>query len=217
MQIRQITAGSAALALAAVLAACGSGSSTSANSSTPASAPPAPTSSAQAGTSTSGAGALSAEATAAATGDIPDNQVFLTFRNPRGGYAITFPEGWAQRGAADNVTFQDKNNVIHIVVAKGSAPSLASVTAQLAGERPRLSSLAYGSASTISIQGAPVIKIGYSTLSQPNPVSGKRVQLLVDRYVYNHAGKVVIVDLGTAKGVDNVDAYRKISRSLRWL
>ena len=43
--------------------------------------------------------ALQAEANSAATGDIPDNQVFLVFRNATAGYSMKYPEGWAQRGS----------------------------------------------------------------------------------------------------------------------
>ena len=50
-------------------------------------------------TTASGPGALQAEANAAAAGDIPDNQVFLVFRNGRAGYSIRYPEGWAQQGS----------------------------------------------------------------------------------------------------------------------
>ena len=57
-------------------------------------------------------GALTAEAQETAAGDIPDNQVFLTFRNVSGGYSMKFPEGWAQRGGGAPVTFQDKNNLV---------------------------------------------------------------------------------------------------------
>ena len=49
----------------------------------------------------------SAEAQSAATGDIPDNQVFLTFHNRNAGYSIQYPEGWTQRGNANDVTFED--------------------------------------------------------------------------------------------------------------
>jgi hypothetical protein len=47
-------------------------------------------------------------------------------------------------------------------------------------------------------------------------VTGKRIELLVDRYVYGHQGQVAILDLATPRGVDNIDAYRRISRSWRW-
>src|SRR5438874_1864095 len=75
----------------------------------------APTSTAS-GTTT-GPSALQAEATAAAAGDIPDNQVFLTFHDAAAGYSMKYPEGWAQRGARGALTFRDKNNIVRVVVA----------------------------------------------------------------------------------------------------
>jgi hypothetical protein len=159
---------------------------------------------------------LAAEASSKATGDIPDSQVFLSYHNPQAGYSMQYPEGWARRGASGDVTFQEKNNIVHILVAPGPAPTPASTVAELARERKRQPSLTYGATSTVSIQGAPVLKVSYSTVSAPNPVTGKRVQLLVDRYAYAHAGKVATVDLGTATGVDNKDAYKMMSRSFRW-
>ncbi len=69
----------------------------------------------------SGPGALAGEANAAAAGDIPDNQVFLVFRNGRAGYSMKYPEGWAQRGPARVVVFRDKNNIVRIVVGAGAA------------------------------------------------------------------------------------------------
>ena len=190
-----------------LLSACGSSSSGVTSSA-----------GASGGVSASGTGgsALAAEARSKATGDIPDSQVFLSYHNPQAGYSMQYPEGWAQRGSGGDVTFQEKNNIVHILVAPGPAPTPASTVAELARERQSQPSLTYGAPSTVSIQGAPVLKVSYSTVSPPNPVTGKRVQLLVDRYVYAHAGKVATVDLGTATGVDNKDAYKMMSRSFRW-
>src|SRR4051812_30754260 len=72
-------------------------------------------------TSASGPGALQAEANSAAAGDIPDNQMFLVFQDGAG-YSIKYPEGWAQQGAGDRVTFRDKNNIARIVLSAGAAP-----------------------------------------------------------------------------------------------
>jgi hypothetical protein len=47
-------------------------------------------------------------------------------------------------------------------------------------------------------------------------VTGKQVTLLVDRYVVSRGGKRAILDLGTPRGVDNVDAYKLIVRSFKW-
>jgi hypothetical protein len=182
------------LAAATTVAACGGSSSTS-SSSTP------------------GAGALSAEARSAATGDIPDNQNFLTFKGS--GFSISYPEGWAQTGSGGDVSFRDKNNVVHVVVAPGSRPTAASVAAALARERARTPTLKAGTPQPVTLKGGPAIKVTYTTVSRPNPVTGKRVKLTVDRYVVASGGKVATVDLGTPVGVDNVDAYRMMAQSLR--
>ncbi len=156
--------------------------------------------------------ALQAEANSAATGDIPDNQVFITFRNAGAHYTLKYPEGWAQQGAGGRVTFRDKNNIVRVVVARGAPPTEAGVRRQLT-----VSSISFRRAPRrVTIAGAPAIALVYATESAANPVTGKRVTLLVDRYYLAHAGKVAVVDLGTPEGVDNVDAYRLMIESFRW-
>jgi hypothetical protein len=216
--IKTFTALRPALALAAIaLAGCGSSSASTSHSASAAQSITSTTAGKAASSSTNaGVGALSAEVKATATGDIPDTQQYLTYRNRGLGYQLVYPEGWAQSGSGQRVTFQDKNNLIRVVVSHGRAPSSSAVTAQLAAERKRIPSLSYGAATQLPIGGATVVKISYSTISAPNPVTGKRIELLVDRYVYAHGGKVAILDLATPKGVDNVDAYRRISRSWQW-
>ena len=158
-------------AVLAVLAGCGSSSSSKpASSSSPsAQAPP---------------GALSIEARSTATGDIPDNQNFLTYKGAA--FSIRYPEGWTQTGRGSDVSFRDKNNVVHVVIRSGSLKSGAAK------------------------------KITYTTVSKPNPVTGKRVKLTVDRYVLARGGRVATLDLGTPIGVDNVDAYKMMAGSFRW-
>jgi hypothetical protein len=191
----------------AALAVAGCGSSKSGSSS----------SGGGSGSSTSGsAGALSAEANSAATGDIPDNQVFLVFHDASAGYSIKYPEGWTQRGSARDVTFQDKNNLVHIVVGSGGAPSGASVAAQLNALKASSPTLRFQQPHQIKLGSTQAVKAVYTTRSAPNPVTGKRVTLMVDRYELAAGGKRAIVDLGTPKGVDNVDAYRLMIQSFRW-
>jgi len=161
-------------------------------------------------------GQSAADAKSAATGDIPDNQVFLTFRNQAAGYSILYPEGWARKGGGSRTTFQDKNNVIRIVVRRGHRPTVASTRADVEKLKASTPSLTVGSAQTVTLQGQQVVKVSYSSESAPNPVTGRRVKLVIDRYVYFKGGRVAAVDLGTAVGVDNVDAYRMISRSFKW-
>ena len=192
------------------LAGCGSSSKSS--------APPPPTATTPAHTSTvgqttTGPSALQAEANAAAAGDIPDNQVFLTFHNAAAGYSMKYPEGWAQQGSRSTLTFRDKNNIVRVVVANGPAPAAAAVRRELAALK---GATVKSGPQMLTIAGSPVLKVVYTTESAPNPVTGKRVTLVVDRYYLWHAGKRAIVDLGTPVGVDNVDAYRLMIQSFRW-
>jgi hypothetical protein len=159
-------------------------------------------------------GALSGEAQSAATGDIPDNQNFLTFKGT--GYSIKYPEGWAQSGKGGDISFRDKNNIVHIVVAPGSQPTVASVNADLAKERARTPTLKAGKPQQVALKAGQAIKVTYTTVSKANSVTGKRVKLTVDRYVVAKGGKVATLDLGTPVGVDNVDAYKLMAESFQW-
>jgi len=174
--------------------------------------------SATSGSATTGGSpaALSAEAKSAASGDIPDNQAFVTLHDSAAGYSMQFPEGWVQRGSGSDVTLQDKNNLVHIVVRRGTAPSAAAAAQALAREKRATPSLQAGAPTSVTIAGRPAVKISYSTESAANPVTGKRVLLLVDRYVLPGAGRYAVADLGTPKGVDNVDAYRMMIASFKW-
>jgi hypothetical protein len=190
------TAVAVALAAAAALPAAGCGGSTSSSS--------------------ADESALAADARSAATGDIPDNQTFLTFVDAKGGYSIRYPEGWAQSGAGRDVTFRDKNNLVHIVVARGGAPTVAGVRVQLARLRRSSPTLRAGTPRRVTIKGTPMVRVVYTTRSAPNPVTGRRVTLVVDRYELARGNTRATVDLGTPRGVDNVDGYRMMIESFRW-
>jgi hypothetical protein len=205
------------------LAAAACGSSNSSSSQAPAAASNS-TTTAAAGSSTGGPSsngggspaALSADAHSAATGDIPDNQVFLVLHDARAGYTIKYPEGWTQRGSGRVITLQDKNNLVRIVVSKGPAPTVAGVAADLRALQRRDPSLTFKPPTMLQVGTRSLVKAVYTTRSAPNPVTGKRVELIVDRYALGGAGKHAIVDLGMPKGVDNVDAYRMMIESFGW-
>jgi hypothetical protein len=208
---RPFTIPVAVLALSAAAAGCGSSSKTPAAAPAPATSPSATTT-----TAASAAGALTAEAQAAAAGDIPDNQVFLAFGNATAGYSIRYPEGWLQRGHGQNVTFQDKNNRIRVVVSNGAAFTAASIRADIAALKSSNASFRATAPAPIALPAGQAFKVSYSTESAPDPVTNKRVTLAVDRYYLSKGGKRAVIDLGAPKGVDNVDAFRMISRSFRW-
>ncbi len=161
--------------------------------------------------------ASGAEAKATSQGDIPDNQSFLTFTDKGAGYSIRYPEGWAQRGSGGSVTFQDKSNQVQIAVTPGRAPTVAAVQAQLGRLRTSDPTVQASPPHQLALKAGPVVKVSYSRQSPPDPVTGKKLTLLVDRYELARGGKVATVELSTPKGVDNVDAYRMMIESFRWL
>jgi hypothetical protein len=189
------------LVIAGVVAGCGGSSKSSS------------TASAGSGSSQS---TKAADAASAATGDIPDTQNFLTFKDPKNGFSIRYPEGWAQSNSAGGVTFKDKNNVVSVDVHQGAAPTVASVTADLKKLKASDPNVTAATPKPFSVKGKAAIKVTYTTKSKPNPVTNKVESLVVDRYELGKNGKVAIVDLGTAKGVDNVDAYRMMIESFSW-
>jgi hypothetical protein len=194
---------------AVLLAGCGGSSKPSPTSSTTSATTTAATT-ISSPTTPSQASPLQAEANSAATGDIPDNQVFLVFRNTKAGYSMKYPEGWAQQGTGAQVVFRDKNNIVRTLVSSALVPTLASARTGVSGLKVTRQPAA------MKISGAPAIEVVYRTQSAPNSVTGKRVALTVDRYYLWHGGKVATVDLGTSVGVDNVDAYRLMIQSFRW-
>jgi hypothetical protein len=167
------------------------------------------------GSQQEGVAALAADARSAATGDIPDNQNFLTFKDPRLRISMLYPEGWTVKASGSGVTISDKNNLVRISLAPGSAPTASGVQAALAALRSSSPGLKSGTAQAISLKSGPAVKATYITLSAPNPVTGKRVELTVDRYELGHGRRVATIDLGTPRGVDNVDAYRRMIESFR--
>jgi hypothetical protein len=192
------------------LVACGAKKAQSPAATSTAPAPAAATTPPSTTTTTASPGALQAEVAAAGAGDIPDNQVFVDYTGAS--FSIKFPEGWAQSGDGDKVTFRDKNNIVRIVIVAGAAPTVASVRKEITNLKGAQSA---GAPTTLRLDGVPAVKAPYKTISAPNTVTGKRLTLTVDRYEVAKNGKLAIVDLGSPVGVDNVDAYRLMIQSLR--
>lgn len=161
------------------------------------------------------ANSASSEAQNAAQGDIPDNQQFLRYQS-HGGYSVKYPEGWAQKGSAKEITFSDKDNSVHIAITNGSTPTVSSVSAELGREAAGDPTLKAGTPRSVKLPSGPAVHVVYHVQGPVDPVTGKRPTLMVDRYVLASGKRVATVDEGTPVGVDNVDAYRMIIDSFRW-
>ena len=196
----------AAVGLCAV--ACSGGGS----GSTPA-APPA---------STAPPGAT-ASTTPAATetpppGDIPDTTVYVAYRPASGQYRVKVPEGWARTVSPAGVSFTDKLNTITIRTVRAAAPAVASARST---EVPQIQGSAHGFSligiSTVSRPAGTVVLIRYSADSQPDPVTGKVFRDTVERYEFYRNGTEAVVILAGPAGADNVDPWRTVTASFRWL
>jgi hypothetical protein len=155
---------------------------------------------------------------AAAAGDIPDNQVYVAYSPPAGGFSVQVPEGWARTEAGGVVTFTDKFNRVR--VETGTAPNAPTAQSAERDEVPaiRASSTNFSAAkvSTVARSGGPAVLITYQADAAPDPVTGKAARLDVERYEFWKDGRTVVLALSGAVGSDNVDPWRTVSDSFRW-
>lgn len=150
-------------------------------------------------------------------GDIPDNQVFVPYNPASGAFSIEIPEGWARSEAYGIVTFTDNYNSVQLQQTSGaSAPTVDSVKNGGLGDVANDPTFVLGDVTSVSRKAGDPILATYEIGSQPNPVTGKKALLAVERYEFFHNGVTVVVTLSGAKGADNVDPWRIVSDSLTW-
>ena len=150
-------------------------------------------------------------------GDIPDNQVFIPFQSANGPYSVKVPEGWARTEAAGIVTFTDKYNSIELQSStSAAAPTVDSVKSTGLADVSSDPTFALSDVQPVTRKSGTGVLATYEIGSPPNPVTGKKALLAVERYVFFHNGIVVTITLSGAKGADNVDPWRIVSDSLTW-
>lgn len=176
----------AAVILATAAAGCGGSSSTA--------------------STTKSAGARAPEASPA--GDIPDNQAFVPYALPGGGFTVKVPEGWSRTGAGGAVTFTDKLNAIRLETVKAAAAPTAR------GERARAGAGAH--VTKVTRKAGTAIRATYLADAKPNAVTGKAGKNAVERYVFFHRGQDVVLTLSGPKGADNVDPWKIVTDSVRF-
>ncbi|MEA2324414.1 MAG: hypothetical protein QOD81_4264 [Solirubrobacteraceae bacterium] len=151
-------------------------------------------------------------------GDIPDNQAYVAYRPPGGGYSVKVPEGWARSTSGRTVAFTDKLNTIQMETTPASAPM--TVARARRSELPRLARseqrFQAGRVSTVSRSAGRATRITYLADSRPDPVTGKVRRNAVERYVFFRRGRDVVLTLSGPKGADNVDPWKIVTDSVRW-
>jgi hypothetical protein len=154
--------------------------------------------------------------TGTTTGDVPDNAVFLTYKDPALGFSIQYVEGWQVTRDPAGVTIRDKDSSEAVQVV----PPQSDVAAYVSGtDLPALRAQAGFSLikqDTVKIGSQSLVHLAYAIPSPPDPVTGKQVPSAVDRYYAPGPNGLAIVSLSTPKGVDNVDAFRQMIGSFKW-
>ncbi len=155
---------------------------------------------------------------AVAPGDIPDNQAYVSYRPPGRPFSVKVPEGWARSTSGPATIFTDKLNSVRAE----SVPAKAPLT--VAAGRSELSALASsnkgfrpGTVTAVARTAGKAVRITYTADSKPDPVTGKFHTDAVERYVFFHNGRDVILTLTGAKGADNVDPWKIVTNSLRFV
>jgi len=151
-------------------------------------------------------------------GDIPDNQVFVAYTPPTGGFSIKVPEGWARTEAGGAVTFTDKLNSIRMEsVSTASAPTVQSAEQnELPAIRAAAKNFQAGKVTAVTRKAGPAVLLTYMADSAPDPVTGKVVHDAVERYEFWKSGTEVILTLSGPQGADNVDPWRIVTDSFGW-
>jgi hypothetical protein len=193
--------------------ACSSGSA-----STPAPQATSSTAAAPATAASSQAGAAPAGTETPPPGDIPDTTAYVAFRPSSGQYEVKVPEGWARTISPAAIFFTDKLNTISIYTTKAAAPTVASARAvEVPAIQHPLHGFALTGVSVVSRSAGTAVLIRYSADSQPDPVTGKVYKDTFERYEFYKNGTEAVVLLGGPAGADNVDPWRTVTNSFRWL
>jgi hypothetical protein len=201
----------AAAGLCASACSSGSGGTPAPQATSSSAAAPATASSSLAGTAPAGT-------ETPPPGDIPDSTVYVAYSPSSGQYQVKVPEGWARTVAPAAVFFTDKLNVISIYTIRAAAPTVASARGvEVPAIKHPLHGFALTGVTTVSRPAGTAVLIRYSADSQPDPVTGKVYRDTFERYEFYQNGTEAVVLLGGPAGADNVDPWRTVTSSFRWL
>ena len=150
-------------------------------------------------------------------GDIPDSQVFVTY-DSKSGYSLKVPEGWARSELGNGVSFVDKlDGVLVTETADTSVPTVDMVKATFIPDLEKRSrAMKLGKVEDVQLPAGKVVRIVFTTNSEPNAVTNNQVRLENEIYVYHNGGKTVSLQFYAPFGADNVDQWNLMSRSFRW-
>jgi hypothetical protein len=153
-------------------------------------------------------------------GDIPDSQAFVGYTNSAGGYRLEVPEGWARTENGGAVSFVNKFDGVKVDVAPSMSATAKDAASVRANEAKAIEKQGHAvsitNVSDVKLPGGNAVVIKYTSNSDPNPVTNKKVRLENETYVFSRNGKEAMVTVWAPQGADNVDQWQRMSKSFRW-
>jgi hypothetical protein len=154
-----------------------------------------------------------------AAGDIPDNQVFVPVTPAGAPFTVSVPQGWVQSRDGAAMVFTDKFNSVRLESRPlAAAPDVASVRARdVAALQTSAPGFALGDVQAVQRTAGSAVLVTYTATSPTDAVTGKSVTEAAERYVFWRGGREAVLTLSGPKGSDNVDPWRRVTDSFRWL
>jgi hypothetical protein len=151
-------------------------------------------------------------------GDIPDTQVYVPWSPSGGGFTVKVPEGWSRTTQGSATVFADKFNSVRIEsLTAAKAPTTQSVrSTDIPAIQGKSTGFALRQVTVVQRKGGSPVMAEYIADSAPDQVTGKSVQLDVQRYAFFKSGKEVVLTLSGAVNADNVDPWKTVTDSFRW-
>lgn len=152
-------------------------------------------------------------------GDIPDSQAFINYANTAGKYQLDVPEGWARTENGSSVSFVNKFDGVKVDVGvtqldRKNAASVRNDEAKVLKAKGR--AVTINAVSDIKLPAGDAVVIKYTSNSEPNSVTNKKVRLENETYLYFRNGQEAMLTLWAPQGADNVDQWQRMSKSFRW-
>jgi hypothetical protein len=167
----------------------------------------------------SGGGQAPVPALVHPAGDIPDTTIYVPYTSAAGHAQVKVPEGWSRQTTATSTTFTSNLNSVTVAwMPMTAAPTVSSVRATAVPALQK-STLAFRlqDVRAVTLAGGPAIEIIYQANSPPNSVTGRQYRLVVEQFEFYKNGRGAALSLSSAVGSDNVDPWRKVSESFRWV
>src|SRR6202171_3657398 len=119
-------------------------------------------------------------------GDIPDSQAFVKYTNTAGGYQLEVPEGWARTENGADVTFVNKYDGVKVhVTSPSSTPTAASAQAnEIKQLQSQGHAVTISGVSEVKLPAGNAVVIKYTSNSDADPVTNKRIRLDNVTYLY---------------------------------